>query len=746
MKKKIGAVQAAAMLLMGIFVGLKFHPSLIICVVIFAAGLTGGIFFYLRGKGYILDQLPKRISRLFFCIVIFAVGMIRVSLIPADRPAKAIENFAGQQVKDLTGFIIAPPVTTPSRTYLRVQLDNKQLESTLPNEGRVMLIFYDDIKTEFHYGDRLSVSGKIILPPDSGSGFSYREYLARSGISTMINNPFVKILPGFSGSVAMSHIYRLRKTLVDQIYRLFSKQEGALMAGILLGDESKITSDIDRAFQKTGTAHIIAISGANFTLLTWVLMRIVRRLFPNWWAPPIIMIPFIWFYTVLVGGNSAVVRAALMCGLSIIGSSIGRTENGVNNLALTSAAMTLWDPNALFDLGFQLSATATLGILLYSEPLCNLVRAVIAKIYPKITEELLTSIVRVLNELCLMSFSAQVYTLWVSAQAFGRISLIAPLANFLIAPFQSLIMIGGFLVLLLSFIFYPLGAAGAWLVWAAPALTIRIVQRCAAVEWGAVYFELSPFQAWLIIGGITALWTGRYALMSSFRKRFFQPYAAMLLLFVAVMIWVNVTERLKHQTSIEFYQAGSAMKLSVRSPENRLFLIGDNLTNYAAQDLLEKKILPVVSLPEAAWIDISEEWMRRKFLASDAAGELSLLYLNGELADKTADAPERMSDGTVFTMDGIKVFFVTSYMNKRVWVIEDKNYMVLFPNGVPPSRIFTDSIPDLERIALIILGKRDDKVIWNDYCIKNRYCPQIEDFSENTEVTFFLSKDGISYR
>ena len=652
------------MLLMGIFVGLKFHPSLTICAVIFAAGLTGGIFFYLRGKGYILDQLPKRLSRLFFCIVIFAVGMIRVSLLPSDRPAKAIENFAGQRVNGLIGFIIAPPVTTTSRTYLRVQLENKQFDGTLPNEGKVLLIFYDDPKTEYHYGDRLTVSGKIILPPDSGSGFSYREYLARSGITAMINNPYVKVLPGFSGSVVRSFIYRLRKTLVDQTYRLFHKQEGALMAGILLGDESKITSDIDRAFQKTGTAHIIAISGANFTLLTWILMRIVRRLFPNWWAPPIIMIPFIWFYTVLVGGNSAVVRAALMCALSIIGSSIGRTGNGVNNLALTSAAMTLWDPNALFDLGFQLSATATLGILLYSDPLCNLVRACIAKLFPKITEEMLTSVVRVLNDLCLMSFSAQVYTLWVSAQAFGRISLIAPLANFLIAPFQSLIMIGGFLVLLLSFIFYPLGAAAAWLVWAAPALTIRIVQQCAAVKWGSVYFELSSFRAWLIIGVITALWAGRYALVNSFRKRFFQPYAAMLLLFAAVMIWVNVTERLKHQTEIEFYQSASAMNLSVRSPENRLFLIGDNLSNYAAQDFLEKKLLPVASIPEAAWIDISEEWMRREFLASDTAGELSLLYLNGELANKTADVPERMTDGTVFTMDGINVFFVTSYMNK----------------------------------------------------------------------------------
>ena len=746
MGKRIGAVQAAAMLLSGIFIGLKLHPSLQVCLAVFAAGLAGGIYFYQRGKEYVLDQLPKKLFRVFFYAAILAAGMVRAALISSDRPAKTIDNYAESRVDGLIGYIIAPPVVTPSRTSLRVQLDSKQMNAALPNHGRVLLIFYSDPKMEFHYGERLSITGKIILPPDSGAGFSYREYLARSNITVMINNPHVSVLPGFTGNPIKAHIYGLRKILVDQTFRLFPNQEGALMAGILLGDESKITSDADRAFQKTGTAHIIAISGANFTLFTWILLRIVRRLFPHWWAPPVVMIPFIWFYTVLVGGNSAVVRAALMCGLSIIGSSIGRTGNGVNNLALTSAVMALWDPNVLFDLGFQLSATATLGILLFSEPLCSLVRGGIAKVFPKISKEMLTSVVNTLNELCLMSFSANVYTLWISAQAFGRISLIAPLANFLIAPFQSLIMIGGFIVLVLSFIFYPLGSAAAWVVWAAPALTIRIVQQCAAVKWGAVFFELSSFQAWLIIGLITALWVGRYALVNSFRKRFFQPYAVLLLLFTAVMIWVNAVERLKHQTEIEFHQTVSSMNLSIRSPENRLFLIGDNLSNYAAQDLLKKRILPVSVSPEAAWIDIPEAWMCREFLSSGAAEDLSILYLNGELAGKTVNALERMTDGTVFSVDGMNLFFVTSYMNKRVWILADKNYALLFPNGVPPVRIFTESVPDLDRITLIILGKRDDKVLWSEYCAVNRFCPQIEDFSEKGDVTFFLANDGISYR
>ena len=125
----------------------------------------------------------------------------------------------------------------------------------------------------------------------------------------------------------------------------------------------------------------------------------------------------------------------------MVGMTIGRTGNGLNNLALTAMIMCLWKPVMIYDLGFQLSVTATLGILLFLDPLdplCNLCRGILAKIIPHVSEEILTSIVTVLSDLCLISISAQIFTTWVSAQAFGQISLISIPANLLIAPFQPI--------------------------------------------------------------------------------------------------------------------------------------------------------------------------------------------------------------------------------------------------------------------------------------------------------------------
>ena len=361
MSKGIGAVQAASMLLIGIFIGQKFKPSLLLCLILFSISMAGGIFFFMRGRKYKLDQPPKKISRLLFCISLLAFGMVRTAIVSREHPAGSIENFTQEERVTFNGTVIAPPTVTASSTTLRVKVDRGQDPEEGPTAGKLLLVFYYQPKTLFQYGDRLQISGKVILPPDTGTGFSYRTYLERDGITAIINNPHTEILPGSGGKPLLSGIYQLRSILLERIYRLFDQ-------------------------------------------------TVLRKLIHQWWAP-LFMLPFILFYTILVGGNAAVVRAAIMCSLSIIGMTIGRTGNGINTLALTAAVMALVKPGILFDLGFQLSVTATAGILFFSEPICNAVRWMIAKIFPKMSENTLSGTVDVLKDLCILSISAQIFTM-----------------------------------------------------------------------------------------------------------------------------------------------------------------------------------------------------------------------------------------------------------------------------------------------------------------------------------------------
>ena len=174
MSKSFGAVQAASMLLIGIFIGQKFSPSLLLCFALFIISMAGGIFFYLRGRKYKLDQPPKKISRLLFCLSLLAFGMGRTAIVPHGRPAGSIENFIQKEQVTFTGSVIAPPTVTASRTTLRIEVEHNQDSEESPDYGKLLLVFYYRPDAGFRYGDRLRISGTVTLPPDTGSIFSYR--------------------------------------------------------------------------------------------------------------------------------------------------------------------------------------------------------------------------------------------------------------------------------------------------------------------------------------------------------------------------------------------------------------------------------------------------------------------------------------------------------------------------------------------------------------------------------------------
>ena len=140
------------------------------------------------------------------------------------------------------------------------------------------------------------------------------------------------------------------------------------MAGILLGVETGIPRPVQEAFKDTGTSHIIAISGFNITILSGML----ATGFGRWLGPRgggVAAGVGITAYTILVGADAAVVRAAIMGGLSLFARQVGRRQAGLNSLAFCAAMMALFTPKILWDVGFQLSFAATLGLVLYADPL-----------------------------------------------------------------------------------------------------------------------------------------------------------------------------------------------------------------------------------------------------------------------------------------------------------------------------------------------------------------------------------------
>jgi competence protein ComEC len=178
-----------------------------------------------------------------------------------------------------------------------------------------------------------------------------------------------------------------------------------------------------------------------------------------------------------------------------MGGMFGRRQNGLNSLGLAVLGMTLINPNIPWDIGFQLSVAATLGLVLYAQPLEERFVQLAAR---KLSEDDTQKLVGPLSEFFLFTLAAQVMTLPIMAYHFGGISWITLVANPLILPPQSLVMVLGGLSLLGGLILPGLGQTLALITLPFVRYTIRMVTWLARLPGGDLVLpDFHPL--WLVV-------------------------------------------------------------------------------------------------------------------------------------------------------------------------------------------------------------------------------------------------------
>jgi competence protein ComEC len=216
----------------------------------------------------------------------------------------------------------------------------------------------------------------------------------------------------------------------------------------------------------------VSICGFNISILVGAFMALARPLLGQR-RSVFLAIAVVAVYTLLVGAGASVVRAAIMSSLALIAGRLGRRAWGLNTLAAATLLMTLQDPLVLWDVGFQLTSAATLGILLYGDRFQARVEALAAR---RVTAQRAQSIAAAASDLFLLTVAAQLTTLPLLVYYFRQFSLVALLANFVILPAQPALEIASGLALLLGLIWLPLGQVAAWLAWPFSTYTIGFVE------------------------------------------------------------------------------------------------------------------------------------------------------------------------------------------------------------------------------------------------------------------------------
>ncbi len=338
------------------------------------------------------------------------------------------------------------------------------------------------------YGDVVSWTGRVRALTDS----DYDRYLDAQGISATCDATSLSLLRHDDSPAG--RLEALRQASGDALQRVLPEPEGGLSAAILIGLRDRVDKPVAAAFTTSGVSHIVAISGWNIAIVAATVAALVRNRVSRR-RRAIVTIIAIVAYTLFAGASASVNRAALMAGVALLAVESGRGSRVIVGLAWAVTMLLLVAPATVADVGFQLSATATAGLVAWGAPLSRRLEARWPRLPGSIRESLG------------ISLAAQAATLPIVLLTFGRLAVVAPVANLVAVPLVPPAMAAGavaFVAGLLATIGAPLWLTGllampAWLLLAA---LVTVVQLAASIP-GAN--ETLPFPANAIAASVAGL-------------------------------------------------------------------------------------------------------------------------------------------------------------------------------------------------------------------------------------------------
>jgi competence protein ComEC len=340
------------------------------------------------------------------------------------------------------------------------------------------------------YGERLTATGELVAPRAAKrpGTFDYRAYLARKRIFALLYEPNVRQREGIAGSAVLRALLAFRDRCQAVLLRELPEPQASIAIGVLLGLQASIPDSVYATFSVTGTSHILVVSGWNFTIVASMLAGLATRARLGRGATLAVSLAVLWCYALFVGASGTVLRAAVMASLMVLARATTRQSEPWTLLFAACCGLSVYDPNVLWDLGFQLSALATASLFAFGRP----VEQMLARV-PLLNQPWLGWA----NEALTATLAAQILALPPILYHFGNLSLIAPLANVLLVPVVPYVMLLSSVALVAGLIALPLGQWAALPCWLALAWLTEGARLLAQTPWAAV--QVPPFPLWALL-------------------------------------------------------------------------------------------------------------------------------------------------------------------------------------------------------------------------------------------------------
>jgi competence protein ComEC len=378
----------------------------------------------------------KEVVIIGFCLILFSLGAANLNYQTNLVKRSSLIDFNGKEVS-FTGVVSKEVERGFNKSQIVVNV----------SDGKVLIT--TDKYSPVEYRDKIKVVGKIEVP-EKKDNFDYGGYLAKDEISTTMYFPSIEIVEkGNYENVfdkSISQIYLFKNKMGEEIRNYIPSNLSPIAEGLILGNDSKMDKEMKDKLSRSGLSHIIAISGSHIVVFSAMLFEVL--LFLGLWRKQaqVGAIIFTFLYVFLVGLPASAVRAGIMVSLLFLAQILGRQSFNLRTLVLAAFLILFVNPLLLkFDLGFQLSFLAVLGLILMG-PVFNHWLNFIFKDRMGFIRELLA-----------MTLSAQVFTIPLLINSFSYFSVVSSVSNILAVPPTPLLMALGLILPLIGMVLPILG-------------------------------------------------------------------------------------------------------------------------------------------------------------------------------------------------------------------------------------------------------------------------------------------------
>lgn len=288
------------------------------------------------------------------------------------------------QTGDILIARIDEPLTEKTRTYKTVieVCGIRQQKKYIPTKGKILVYFKKEKEAvNLQYGNYIFIkqTPQLIHQLNNPGSFNNQQYQFFQQIyfQLFLTSKQYEQINYFNRNVIVEKIYLLQTWVVNTIQKYLSQNKTTLgiAEALLIGYKNDLNDELLSAYANTGVVHIIAISGLHlgliYTILGWLLDR--TPLIKNKKTiKAIVLILFLWIFSLLCGASASVLRSAVMFTCIIIGKMLDRNSSIYNSLTASAFLLLCYKPYFLWDVGFQLSYAAIIGIVWLQKPIQNL--------------------------------------------------------------------------------------------------------------------------------------------------------------------------------------------------------------------------------------------------------------------------------------------------------------------------------------------------------------------------------------